>query len=1438
MCKKSNIVRGIVLCVVLVLMLAAASVAWADWTACYEGNKGYGESGCGYSWIGELYVNVGGTNMVMFCFDLDNYIYKGDCYQASGQTPCPIGYILSKYGTPALPRNNHNACVVQQALWYYTDGFSPCKYTDEVNALIAEAEANCQQQTWPSLQITPAHVVNELPGDTSHTFTIRAEHLGQPAGNRDVTVTTNFGSFSPSDPNVKTITVKTDGMGDAQFTIYSTTAGTANITAEAMLAWPAGTYFMYIGSGHQNMLLATPSEMPVRAYATKTWMGTGTIIAHKFADDNMNGVQDPSEANVQGWKMKLYKKVGSNWDYQTKKDTDYSGNAIFTGLSAGQYRVVEEDKSGWMHTDPSDGKREVTLGTGESATLMFGNVELKVIQVIKFNDKNGNGSENPGEDRLGGWEFTLYRKISGAWDWVGTKTTEYATGAAIWTDQPTGDYKLVETPQGGWDVTTSGGLEQEFQVKSANDVVTRKFGNRQTCQNAGQFSVEFVSVVNNPNNTQTWCYRVTNLASGQACPALSHWDLDLCDDPMHEVLSSDPNTNQFTDEHHWPGHGHLIKWEYSIEPGQSAVFCFTLNGIWSSTQVGWFTKAGQETDTGTVTGPSCEGACTPPTIQCPGDITVCNDPGQCSAVVTWPAPTATGTPPLTVWCVPASGSTFPVGTTQVTCYAQNSCGTASCTFNVTVKDCEKPVISCPPDKDLGCNPEDTSPSTAGYATATDNCDPSPSITYSDSSSTSGCVTTITRTWKATDDCGNEATCVQKITFTSDEVKPVISCPPDKDLGCNPEDTSPSAAGYATATDNCDPSPSITYSDSSSTSGCVTTITRTWKATDDCGNEATCVQKITFTSDEVKPVISCPPDKTLYVNAECEAEIPDLTAEVVASDNCDQTLTITQSPVAGTKVGPGVYKVTLTVTDDCGNSATCETYVTVLDGLIGDYVWHDGNQDKAQDPWEFGLANITVCLRDKYFNLIRCTETDALGYYEFDCLPLGDYWVQVDEYDPNLPAGAFLTTANNPKPVVLTCDRLEYRDADFGFAWWTPVVLGSKFHDVVNIGQKDPDEPLLSGWTIIIRDAAGREVYRTQTGADGKWLLTTPLVGNHTIEEVPQEGWIQTYPDTNNGVYRVHFNHDGTYRLLSPAPTGFEGLDFGNAMPLLGCPDCVDEVIFQSDRDGNWEIYRMKNDGSEQTRLTFNDADDTAPTWHPTGFWVFFQSFRDENWEIYRMNRDGSAQVNLTENPATDIAPSAGCPWVAFQSDRDGNWEIYRMNLDGTDVIRLTNHEASDAQPAWDADCRTIAFQSDRDGNWEIYRMDQDGNNLVRLTYNDAADVRPVWSSDGQWIAFQSNRGGEWDIWVMDVNGENVTNITNFEANDKAPAWFPSCDWIFFQSDRDEPGNWDIYRTNQAGTIIERLTYGPHADLIENGGMSLAQIITYSQGLEKRDVTSK
>jgi TolB protein len=55
-----------------------------------------------------------------------------------------------------------------------------------------------------------------------------------------------------------------------------------------------------------------------------------------------------------------------------------------------------------------------------------------------------------------------------------------------------------------------------------------------------------------------------------------------------------------------------------------------------------------------------------------------------------------------------------------------------------------------------------------------------------------------------------------------------------------------------------------------------------------------------------------------------------------------------------------------------------------------------------------------------------------------------------------------------------------------------------------------------------------------------------------------------------------------------------------------------QIVFESKRDGNYEIYVMDSDGSDQQRLTINQTHDGFPTWSPDGMQIAFMSQRDAN----------------------------------------------------------------------------------------------------------------------------------------------------------------------------------------------------------------------------------
>ena len=163
----------------------------------------------------------------------------------------------------------------------------------------------------------------------------------------------------------------------------------------------------------------------------------------------------------------------------------------------------------------------------------------------------------------------------------------------------------------------------------------------------------------------------------------------------------------------------------------------------------------------------------------------------------------------------------------------------------------------------------------------------------------------------------------------------------------------------------------------------------------------------------------------------------------------------------------------------------------------------------------------------------------------------------------------------------------------------------------------------------------------------------------------------------------------------------------------------------------------------------NNADG-GPAWSPDGRQIVFASDRDGDWEIYVMNADRSDVTQITHNPSYDGHPawSPDGRRIAFASNRHGRREIYVMNADGSDVTQITHNFSDAGSPAWSLDGRRIAFASYWDGDSEIYVMNTDGSDVTQITHNSGGDYRPAWSPDGRWIAFNSYRDGDYKIYVI------------------------------------------------------------------------------------------
>ena len=108
------------------------------------------------------------------------------------------------------------------------------------------------------------------------------------------------------------------------------------------------------------------------------------------------------------------------------------------------------------------------------------------------------------------------------------------------------------------------------------------------------------------------------------------------------------------------------------------------------------------------------------------------------------------------------------------------------------------------------------------------------------------------------------------------------------------------------------------------------------------------------------------------------------------------------------------------------------------------------------------------------------------------------------------------------------------------------------------------------------------------------------------------------------------------------------------------------------------LWMASNDGDDRSSLTSVGSDD-RPTWTPDGKSIIFTSSdRDSNWEIYRLLLETGVVTRLTNDPELDVLPSVSPDgtMVAFVSNRGGDWQIWVVPLSGGDPVMIAPLEGA------------------------------------------------------------------------------------------------------------------------------------------------------------------
>jgi len=303
-----------------------------------------------------------------------------------------------------------------------------------------------------------------------------------------------------------------------------------------------------------------------------------------------------------------------------------------------------------------------------------------------------------------------------------------------------------------------------------------------------------------------------------------------------------------------------------------------------------------------------------------------------------------------------------------------------------------------------------------------------------------------------------------------------------------------------------------------------------------------------------------------------------------------------------------------------------------------------------------------------------------------------------------------------------------------------------------------------GFLFVSTLGGARDIYMQRLESDhsmngGAVRITTGL-NPHTIS-ISNDGKVLTYSVFNTVANIWTATADGSdidnARNAKPVTTGSQTVEFGAVSPDGKW------LVYDSNLNGNQDIYRVLLSGGEAEQLTKNSYDDFHPAWSPNGKEIVFYSLKNGTRDIFVMSADGTNIRPVYEGPGEQRLPAFyGNDVIHFMTFPDSVFEVKREKNGEWTRPRVASNGG------------VVPAMYSPDGKWLVqirsdgpYLSRSDGSNAQRIVLANPQLLSGIggagpWSPDSRHF-YSSIResDGTSSIWQIPVNGDAERRILHF-----------------------------------------------------------------------------